>query len=200
MLSPPDHRFFLVKKTTSSVHMGRLARAVVWLLWSLEESLPTFQRQIPLPSSPAPESRRSPVSQRAIRVSCRPSIFKQWRERKTYNLLRKTWSGLLASLGLVWWVSPIAPTMERLRPNNLELQDQGRQQKETKMCHASWCVLECILCTPRREEIKGLPCYTVSWRPVRVTRDSDSKQSPKQREKFHLYSELPSARLSMLWF
>lgn len=40
----PDDRFFLVKKTSSSVHMGRLARAVVWLLWSLEESLPTFQR------------------------------------------------------------------------------------------------------------------------------------------------------------
>lgn len=47
--------------------------------------------------------------------------------------------------------------MERLRPENLELQEQHRQQEETKMCHASWCTLECIPSTPRREEFKGLP-------------------------------------------
>lgn len=80
-----------------------------------------------------------------------------WRERKTYNLLRKTWSGLLSSLGLVWWVYPIAPTTERLKPENHELQEQGRQHKETKMCDTSGCTLECIPHTPRREEIKGLP-------------------------------------------
>lgn len=53
--------------------------------------------------------------------------------------------------------SPQLRKTERLRPENLELQEQHRQQEETKMCHASWCTLECIPSTPRREEFKGFP-------------------------------------------